>query len=136
MASPVEDRILYVDAEEESDVARPRPFAWLVVVLAMFAGIVNLVWEPTSDGPRESVSALGPIAAIPDLGVFDASSGDFMTCGGAVQARPDFAIVVAGVGSAANQQEVSRVVQFVVVTTYRDHRYGRDVRTESLCTLP
>lgn len=142
MASPVEDRILYVDQEEESDVARPRPLAMVLVGLAMVAGILYLARELTSDGPSKSVSTLDPIAtvaelaAIPELAVFDASSGDFISCVGSLQAPPDFAIVVAGAGSGASQQEVSRVVQFFVVTTYLDHRYGRDVRIQSLCTLP
>jgi hypothetical protein len=136
MGSPDEDRILYVDQDDEPAVIHPGPLAMRLAALALVAGMVYLAFgqlalRPNGGAPAASANA------IPELATgFDASSGDFTACDHMRNAVPDFSIVVAGTEADDGQQVVSRVVQFVVVNTYYDHRYGRDRRAQSLCTLP
>ena len=136
MVSPDEDRILYDDPDAETEPVSPRLIAAGLAVLALMVGMVYVPWRSLNsssieDGPpRETVAAV----AAPPRG-FDASSSDFKACEEIGSALPDFSIVVGGTAG-GGQDLVPRVVQFVVVEDHHDYRYGRDLRAESLCTLP
>lgn len=129
MVSPDEDRILYDDEGDGVVVARMGPVAMVVAILVAVAGIAYFGLGSTGPEPIQATEALETLKPIAG---FDASSNDFKTCEGIRQTQPDFSIVVAGDTAA----DVSRMVRFVVVDSYQDYRYGRDVRALSLCTLP
>jgi len=136
MVSPDEHRILYDDQDDGVVVARPGSVVMLMAPLIVVAGIAY--FGLSSSGPEkvratESLETLKPVAAL--ASGFDASSNDFEACVATQEGHPDFSIVVAGNVPADGQGVVSRVVQFVVVDSYLDYRYGRDVRALSLCTL-
>ena len=140
MDGPDESRILYDDQDEGLDVIEPAPLTIKVALLALLTvvvGVTYLAWGSVAPGSNKSAVAQGTNEAtpIPATG-FNASSSDFEACDGTRQARPDFSIVVAGPAAAGGQQVVSRVVQFVVVDSDDDARYGPDVQAQSLCTLP
>jgi hypothetical protein len=137
MVSHDDDRILYDDQDNETAVVRPGTLVVGLAVLALVVGMVYLAWYSLNSRSTVNASAHEAVEPVPaPVSSFDASSGDFNTCGGIGLASPDFSIVVAGTPAANGQQVVSRVVQFVVVDSYHDYRYGRDVRAQSLCTLP
>jgi hypothetical protein len=137
MVSPDDDRILYDDQDDETAVFRPGRLVMGLAVLALVFGIVYLAEGSIRTGPVEPASALEAVEPLPEpTSGFDASSAELKACDGILEARPDFAIVVAGAVAADGHPDVSRVVQFVVVDKYNDYRYGRDVRALSLCTLP
>ena len=137
MTRPDEDRIIYIDQDDEPTLARSAPMAVRLAVIAVVFGMVYLAFEQLTSIPERVTPALSGIEEISELATgFDASSGDFSPCDTTQHTHPDFSIVVAGSGSGEELLDFSRVVQFVVVNTYRDYRYGRDVRAQSLCTLP
>jgi hypothetical protein len=136
MTSPDEGRIVYVDQDDGPALDRSGQLAVRLAVVAAVVGMVYLAvgqLELVSKSRPPALNAIEEVAA-PATG-FDASSADFTRCDPLRHTLPDFSIVVAGGGSDNEQAVVSRVVQFVVVSTYRDYRYGRDLRAESLCTL-
>ena len=136
MVSPDEDRILYDDQDDGVVVARSGSVVMLVAALIVVAVIASFGLGSSGPDPvrvTESLEALEPVPAV--VSGFDASSNDFEACVFSLNGQPDFSIVVAGNVPANGEGVVSRVVQFVVVDSYRDYRYGRDGRAQSLCTL-
>jgi hypothetical protein len=136
MVRPNEDRILYDDQDDGGVVVRPRSFAALgtaLIVVAVIAYFGLGSSDPEPLGVTQSLETLKPVPAL--ASGFDASSNDFEACDATREGDPDFSIVVAGNVPTDGHVVVSRVVQFVVVDSYLDYRYGRDVRTQSLCTL-
>ena len=137
MVSPEEDRILYDEEDDGIVVVRAGPFAIVVAMLVVVAGIAYFGLGSSAPEPPEQTQALETLNPVPTLALgFDASSNDFEACDGTRETHPDFSIVVAGATAADGREVVSRVVQFIVVDSYLDYRYGRDVRAQSLCTLP
>jgi len=137
MTSPDEDRIVYVDQDDEPTHIPFGPLAMRLAVVAAVVGMVYLAFGQLALVPEVGTPALTVIEGIAGPGIgFDASSADFTPCDTTRHTAPDFSIVVAGSGSGEEQVVVSRVVQFVVVNAYRDYRYGRDMQAQSLCTLP
>ncbi len=136
MVSADDDRILYDDPGVDIEVVGRRPFAVGLAVVALIAGVVYIIWTAPGSGSNEYSPAreTPERIAAPRTG-FDASSSDLKACEGTRQAHPDFSIVVASPAAGEGQQIMSRVVQFVVVDTDTNQRYGRDVEPQSLCTL-